>query len=371
MTPPTRLPLRECRIRNFKAVRDSGLLRLGPLTALIGNNGSGKSSVIEALEALKTLVLDGADAAMRPWHGVEHAWNKAAQRTGARKGRTSAECAKGISVYVSGRSGNDRLKARVVVEAEDEHVDRVTGHYWSAVVPGKMAEAPELLRPDLSVEDPRLIQMVMGWQFLSMVPHEMTEPRLKRRTGGRPILARDGSNLAQYLQDIFETDSAAFDSILEAMRAVLPYAEDLRPRVTAGVEKKVYLELAERGFRERLPSWLFSTGTVRILALLAILRNPQPPSVVFVEEIENGLDPRTLHLLVSEIASFVEAGGQVVVTTHSPYLLDLLDLSQIIVVERGESGAPTFVRPSAADLKHWTGTFAPGALYTMGAITKD
>ena len=374
MSPPTRFPLRDCRIRNFKAVRDSGLLRFGALTAFIGNNGSGKSSVIEALEALKTLVLDGADAAMRPWHGVEHAWNKAAQRTGARKGRTSAECPKGISVYVSGQSGNDRLRARVILEAEDEHFDRVTGHYLSTVVPGKLAEMPSLLRPDLSVEDPRLIQMVMGWQFLSLAPREMTEPRLKRRAGGRPVLARDGSNLAEYLQSIYDGGDegrAAFGGIVDAMRAVLPYAEDLRPRVTTGVEKKVYLELAERGFRERLPSWLFSTGTVRILALLAVLRHPQPPSVLFVEEIENGLDPQTIHLLVEEIRAFVQSGtGQVVVTTHSPYLLDLLPLSSLILAERDAGGAPMFSRPAdRASLAEWAKSFAPGKLYTMGGLS--
>lgn len=55
--------------------------------------------------------------------------------------------------------------------------------------------------------------------------------------------------------------------------------------------------------------------------------------------------------------------------THSPYLLDLLDISHLIVVERSKSGAPTFVRPSKRKLKGWAEKFAPGRLYTMGNLT--
>ena len=101
-----------------------------------------------------------------------------------------------------------------------------------------------------------------------------------------------------------------------------------------------------------------------------MFRHPEAASVVFIEEMENGLDPRTIHLLVEEIRSFLQDGGQVVATTHSPYLLDLLDLSQIVVVERGATGAPEFTRPSKRKLKGWAERFAPGKLYTMGNLTK-
>lgn len=200
----------------------------------------------------------------------------------------------------------------------------------------------------------------------------MTEPQPKRRVSGRPVLARNGANIAEYIQYIYKEDQAAFNGIIEAMKRVLPYAADIRPRITSGLEKKVYLELVESGMADKLPGWLFSTGTVRILALLATLRHPQPPSVVFVEEIENGLDPQTIQLLVEEIRYFVQSGtGQVVLTTHSPYLLDLLPLSSLIVVERGENGAPQFTRPADQEgLEAWAKSFAPGKLYTMGSLTR-
>ena len=66
-----------------------------------------------------------------------------------------------------------------------------------------------------------------------------------------------------------------------------------------------------------------------------------------VEEIENGLDPRTIHLLVEELPAVLDKKKQILFTTHSPYLLDLLDLSHIVIVER-EDGQPVFRRPEKA-----------------------
>jgi predicted ATPase len=140
--------------------------------------------------------------------------------------------------------------------------------------------------------------------------------------------------------------------------------------MTSEVERTVYLQLTERDFK--VPGWLLSSGTLRILALLALLRHPAPPPLVAVEEIENGLDPRTVHLLVEEIRMAVEAGRtQIVVTTHSPYLLDLLPLSAIVLVDRVE-GEPRFTRPADSEaVQQWAKNFAPGQLYTMNRLGKE
>ena len=85
---------------------------------------------------------------------------------------------------------------------------------------------------------------------------------------------------------------------------------------------------------------------------------------------KNSKAPRGLHLVVEEIRAAITAGTtQIILTTHSPYLLDLLDLSQIVVVER-QDGQPTFHRPDAEQLADWSKSFSPGRLYTMGRLTK-
>ena len=180
-------------------------------------------------------------------------------------------------------------------------------------------------------------------------------------------LAKDGANIAEFLLSIRAGLPEVFEGIIEAMQSVLPYAEDMQPVITSELERTVYLHLTEQDFK--VPGWLLSSGTLRILALLALLRQPYPPPLIAIEEIENGLDPRTIHLLVEEIRAAVEAGKtQIILTTHSPYLLDLLPLSAIVLVDRVEN-EPRFIRPAdSKEVQQWAKNFAPGQLYTMNRL---
>jgi predicted ATP-dependent endonuclease of OLD family len=78
-------------------------------------------------------------------------------------------------------------------------------------------------------------------------------------------------------------------------------------------------------------------------------------------------------MLVEEIRPAVLDGvTQVILTTHSPYLLDLLTLDHLVLVERDPQGRPRFRRPADdASLAQWADTFAPGKLYTMGNLSRS
>ena len=222
--------------------------------------------------------------------------------------------------------------------------------------------------PGRSALPRELRDFVAGWQFLSLSPDSMGKPVVKKLAiDGKLLLNRDGSNIAQYLWKIRDTDQSAFEAIVEKMQFVVEYAKNFEPVETQEVQRTMHVQMREANFE--IPAWLISTGTIRALALLAVLNNPDPPPVLVVEEIENGLDPRTLNLLVSEIRNAIEDGRtQVIATTHSPYLLDLLDLSHLMLVERIE-GEPVFRRPEdEKTVQQWAKSFAPGQLYTMGRI---
>ena len=194
-------------------------------------------------------------------------------------------------------------------------------------------------------------------------------PVPQQRTGGGVRLTRDGSNIADFLLDLRRQDQNAFDGIVETMAYVLPYAKDIQPSLTSSeIERKACLQLTEADFK--VPGWMLSTGTLRLLALLALLRHPNPPPLIVVEEIENSLDPRSIHLLVEEIRNAVlEGTTQVILTTHSPYLLDLLTLEHLVLVERDAKGQPRFIRPADNEnLQRWATKFATGKLSTMGNL---
>src|ERR1700686_3915443 len=212
--------------------------------------------------------------------------------------------------------------------------------------------------------------MVSDWQFLYLDPKGMGEPTRQYRTTGSVNLNHDGSNVAEYLMDIRKLDKSAFDGIVETLRYVLPYARDLQPKLITALDRQLYLQMKEGKFN--VPGWLLSTGTLRFVGILSLLRHPKPPSLIIIEELENGLDPRTLSRVIDEIRNALEDGKtQIIATTHSPYLLDLLDLSQIVLVERVSTQQPTFVRPADNEsLKEWSKKFSPGQLYAMGRLSR-
>lgn len=373
-------------IENFKAIQKSGSVRLSPLTVLIGNNGSGKSSLIEGMETYRSIVIDGLDAAMSRWLGMDHAWNK--------RSRESRYGSRPIQFAMRGRTSLGRFEASLAVNASPggngifvehergkspERVSFMRDREWAFHDFGYdrktrvHSKSRVHVSPGESATPEDLKAFMASWQFLSLAPDLMGRPTPKQMTGRVKTLNRDGSNLAQYLLGIREKDTSAFEGIVEAMQFVVESARNFEPVENREIQPTMYLRMLEptRDGSVDIPGWMISTGTIRILGLLAVLRNPEPPPLIVVEEIENGLDPRTIHLILEEIQGPVESGrSQVIMTTHSPYLLDLLPLSSILLCERDGGGNPTFHRPSDDKEKAaWAKRFSPGQLYTMSRLS--
>lgn len=388
------LALRTFQLKNFKAVRDSNVIKFTPLTVFIGNNGSGKSSIIEALETYQLIITNGLDEAMNRWRGYEYIRNLAVGHIVRKKmdeerhGETNPiEFNIGLYIklkmVVNVTSGRNELfiqeetitnKKNLLVRRNADGSVYDPG-FGTTTHKGACEDGISIISRAPSVTEKTNFEAynefdaISSWQFLSLAPDVMTSPMPQKRTGGKTKLNKDGSNIAEYLLDIIRKNRSTFEGILETLQFILPYARDLQPALTSELERNVYLQLTEGEFK--VPGWLLSTGTMRLVALLALLRHPTPPPLIVIEEIENGLDPRTIHLIVDEIRRVIESGkSQIIITTHSPYLLDLLHISQIVLVERDESGQPVFSRPADQEsLGEWAKKFSPGKLYTMGQLS--
>lgn len=386
-------PLAWFRVENFKAIRETPRVKFGWINCLIGNNGSGKSSLIEAMETFRHIVLDGLDPAMHRWRGFEHVWNKSRERSLriAKNGRCylshelmfdfewkwSGKNFRGGQSITQGEGGNSVFIAteHLIYKRENriEHWSRSFNEVEGAGFFGKGPPSDSFgtrpIEDGVSMLKPLAWDWLPYWQFLTLNPESMGQPTPQNLASGRVQLAKDGSNIAEYLNEIRTLSLPAFEGLIQALMYVLPYIVDLQPELASQIQREFFLKMKEANFE--VPGWLLSTGTLRVLAILACLRHPNPPPLLVIEEIENGLDPRTLNLLVEEFRAAAEAGTtQVIFTTHSPYLLDLLDLSHIIVVER-EDGEPKFKRPDLEKLQQWSKSFSPGRLYTMGRLTGE
>lgn len=391
------MQIKSINVENFKALRASGTVRLKPLSVIIGNNGSGKSSLLEAVQTYVQVVTSGVDAAMEHWQGFEHIRHKAAQAhqthvSTMAKQPNAMKFALNVKVddataklqldVNTFNQGNLLYIQREFYEKGLDFVERTAGSTGITGVHSSIGLQPDVERglktlvggksllPYLGAFD-KITLALRNMLFLRLNPDTIGQLQSVKRSEQRIQLASDGANIAEYLIDLRERSPSAFEQVTQALRYVLPYASDVEPKVLdAGVLRRSYVQLLESKYE--IPGWLMSSGSLRVLPLIATLLDPEPPSVIFIEEVENGLDPRTVGLVVDLMRAAAKSGRtQVIATTHSPYLLDMLDLDDVLLCERGEKG-PEFSWPgSRAEMQTWRDSFMPGRLYTMNALQRE
>ncbi len=158
-------------------------------------------------------------------------------------------------------------------------------------------------------------------RFFDFDPDQMRE----YSAPGANRMGHRGENLSSVLMELWE-NPATRESIKSWLSALTPMdvADMAFPADASG---RVLLEIIEPGGR-RVSAHSVSDGTLRFLAMLGALLSPHTRSLYFFEEIETGLHPTRLHLLVDLIESRVRNPDlhplQVVATTHSPMLMSML-----------------------------------------------
>lgn len=162
----------------------------------------------------------------------------------------------------------------------------------------------------------------------------------------------DASNLPWVVADFRSKCSKKFKEWLSHLQESLPNLVNIDTYEQAW-DKHRYLVLEyEDGLR--IPSWTASDGTLRLIALTLPAFLPNLEGVFLIEEPENGIHPKAVETLYQAISSVY--GAQVLVATHSPVLLGLVEPRQILCFAKDESGATDIVRgdqhPVLSDWQH-------------------
>lgn len=394
-------------ITNFKAIQDCLNLSLQPFTAFIGNNGSGKSSIMEALRTVHLTLTKNIEDAFAIWGGLDKVRNYNAiqdETTISQFGFKQKhqpiviwmEClvnGKKYEYQVSFNLSlnddfyiieNEELQCNgqvlIATNAIDNNGNSFCQIYQAADNLKEFTHKSNTLLLSLSDGNPHLLhpdvaafrQYVTDWQFLYLNAHDMGKPVMQTRLSKDIRLDYDGRNIAEYILWIRVQGQEYLDSLVRKMIFVLPYIKQIQPNIAETFNREVELLLHESHDKSKpIPGWLLSSGTLRILALLSMFDTPKKPSVLFVDEIENGLDPRTIGLLLNEIRSVTTTAiMQVVITTHSPYLLDLLPIESIIVTEKKVDLCNFHIPATEERLKVWIEKFTPGRLFTTGKFSR-
>jgi predicted ATPase len=194
------------------------------------------------------------------------------------------------------------------------------------------------------------------------------ESRVRQPALIRPdiLLLPDGSNLSSVLFSMQQDYPDLWSEITDNLHTA--YRDFVRLRVSAGGgDGKVHLRWFERHFeKEGISANLLSDGTLKLLCLIAILKTPDPPPLICIDEPELGLHPDWIEL-VAELLQDAAERTQVIVATHSPHIVAKLDPDQVIVTEK-ENGETRLERLSAKDLEKWLRDFNLADLWLAGEI---
>ena len=340
-------------IQNYRVLRNVTFDKLTPLTVLFGPNGSGKSTVFDVFAFLNEAFTTNLRRAWDRRNRIHEIRSRGAEgpvileikyreTRGSRlvTYRLAIDERRGVPVVTeetlrwsiapgAGRSkdilrfvgGQGRVYDDSSGESSEETLD--SPDLLAVSTLGQLSRHPRVAA---------LRRFISGW-YLSYVSADST--RSLPEAGPQERLSQTGDNLPNVVQYLQEQHPERLTEIFRRLGERVPNLERLDPEPLA--DGRLLLRLKDRSFEEPILARYISDGTLKMLAYLTVLHDPEPPAIIGIEEPENQLHPRLLHLLADEARS-AAARSQMLVTTHSPFFADALQPRELWVLYREADG---------------------------------
>ncbi|TGG91188.1 MAG: ATPase [Aphanocapsa feldmannii 277cV] len=390
------------RIRNFRVLKDiilgklwntKSIKPLTPMTAVIGKNGVGKSSLFDAFgflaDCLKFGVEEACDARGRG--GFQHIRSLGSKepiqfevyyREEIKARPITYELS--IDIDDSGRPyvARERLRQRRSGQKRGQPfsfliMESGKGLAWNGEVEGLMEDqdmfdldqflmglqAEEKSNKELiELQDKRKLgiatlgalkqhpriasfrQFIEGWYLSYFTPDAARSLPL---AGPQKHLNIHGDNLGNVVQFIEREHPSKFKEILARIAEKVPGID--RIETERSPDGRLLLRFNDKGFDDPFYAQQMSDGTLKVFAYLIMLEDPSPPAFICVEEPENGLYHKLLEVLATEFRAHATGkrnSSQIFVTTHQPYFIDALSPQETWVLEKQDDGFATIRRAS-------------------------
>lgn len=380
-------------------------LHLGKLNVLVGPNGAGKSNILKAFHFLGDVARLDLLPAIEAVGGIEALLFRGASRKanairltfeGQISQHASAKAPDEYSLtfwQVRARTGKGeerRLLQRresIVIKRTAGRGRRITlsGTNLKIVPQGPEGGAPAptpltlqstatglatIRRLGKEYEADGVEAIAQTFEQLRLFEIDVERIRRPSRIGRVTRLLPDASNLAPYLLTLSIERPELFDRISADVATVLPGFMGFDFQPLGGAEDAISLHIVEDKLKGTTPLARTSYGTIRAIALFSMLHDPEPPRLTCLEEVDHGLHPHALDLLVDRIRE-ASAKTQIILATHSPALVNRFSSEELIIVERQpETGGTRAFRPDqrlVQSLEQETG-YGLGELWFSGSL---
>lgn len=357
----------ELSVENFRSLRKVAI-PFGPLNVLVGPNGSGKTNVLDVFRFLADVIRTDLEPAL----SLRGGYNEIVFRGGDRQPTFMKIGLKAAWTSHSHVGAPDEYQLRIENRADRKSLSRqetftfkrTRGQGRRITITGERAVLADIdadesvlrrdtigLRrlssglstlPRLSADEggdepARVAERLASFRVFEVdVPAARLPSRFPR--GGRELLDDDAANLAAFLLGLRSRSEETWDRLVSDVREVLPQLVDVEFEFPSGSAREVVVVLHERGLRRATQLSDASYGTIRLLGLLALVYDPSPAAMTCVEEIDHGLHPQALELLVERLRETSER-TQFLIATHSPAMADRLKPDELLVCERRDDGS--------------------------------
>ena len=338
--------IEEVILHNFKSHRSTQFsLDSSRLHALVGQNSSGKTSVLQALHYLSRLAnYDNSSFA----HIFQYEREPQFITTiGEDK----------MSVTASGFWGYSNRKNWQASYRWQQSVNPP----WFPTASWKVERDEGSLegwKSSLNKAPSPIPQALRYSVHLKLVASNLAKPSYSDAI--TPRVEFDGSGLAPTLDYLRNEAPAQFQSLQEMLQRIVPGVREVgvrRAKVPVNRQRLIevdgksisYEESQEMAGQEvvldmntgkRIPAHAISEGTMLTLGLLTVLMNPNQPNLVLLDDVEQGLHPKAQRELIAVFKEIIKANPnlQIIFSTHSPYIVDELTPSQVHVLSNTNSG---------------------------------
>lgn len=336
--------LEKVELYNFKSHRSTQLNLDGSrLHALVGQNSSGKTSVLQALHYLSRL----ADSQFKNIFGYQRS-----PEFIATVGQNN------VSVSGSGFWGyqNNRKTWKASYKFQQQQENKwFPKASWSVDQDTGQAEGWDGSFRTASYPIPQALRFAV---HLKLVATNLAKAAYSEAI--TPRVEFDGSGLAptlDYLRDEAQDD---FQSLQEMLQRIVPGVRKVgvrRAKVMINRQRLIEVDgksisyeesqeiagqeiVLDMNTGERIPAHAISEGTMLTLGLLTVLMNPQQPNLVLLDDVEQGLHPKAQRELITVFKEIIQSNRnlQIIFSTHSPYIVDELTPSQVHVLSNTNSG---------------------------------